>query len=92
MPKEAVVQVRMDKDIKDQVEKVYEKMGTTFSEAVRVFAVQSIYDQGFPFQPRLSHPQGKAFGILSAYANPELIPLENSAMEQELAQKHENDR
>ena len=43
MAKQAVYQVRMDKDIKDQVEVLYRRLGTTFAEAVRIFAVQSIH-------------------------------------------------
>ena len=79
MAKQAVYQVRMDEDIKNQVEALYRGMGTTFAEAVRIFAVQSIREQGMPFTP--SEARGKTFGTLSNYANPELINQESSAFE-----------
>ena len=37
MAKQAVYQVRMDEDIKNQVETLYRNMGTTFAEAIRIF-------------------------------------------------------
>ena len=51
MAKQAVYQVRMDEEIKNQVEALYRSLGTTFAEAVRIFAVQSIREQGMPFTP-----------------------------------------
>ena len=50
MAKEAVLQVRMDAGIKERVEKLYSELGTTFSEAVRIFAVQSLNENAMPFQ------------------------------------------
>ena len=41
MAKEATLQVRMDADLKDKVEALYREMGTSFAEAVRIFAKQS---------------------------------------------------
>ena len=79
MAKQAVYQVRMDEDIKNQVEELYRNLGTTFAEAVRIFAVQSIREQGMPFTP--SEVRGKTFGALSHLANPKLIPEEGSAFE-----------
>ena len=77
MAKQAVYQVRMDEDIKNQVEELYRNLGTTFAEAVRIFAVQSIREQGMPFTP--SEVRGKTFGALAHLANPKLIPEEGSA-------------
>ena len=86
MAKQAVYQVRMDEDIKDQVEVLYRNLGTTFAEAVRIFAVQSIREQGMPFTP--SEVRGKAFGALSAYANPLMMPEEATAFEKAMVEKH----
>ena len=61
MAKQAVYQVRMDEEIKDQVETLYRNMGTTFAEAIRIFAVQSIREQGMPFTP--SEKRGSSFGV-----------------------------
>lgn len=86
MAKQAVYQVRMDEDIKNQVEDLYRNLGTTFAEAVRIFAVQSIREQGLPFTP--TEARGKNYGALSAYANPALIPQESHAFEKAAANKH----
>ena len=87
MAKQAVYQVRMDEDIKNQVEKLYRNLGTTFAEAVRIFAVQSIREQGMPFTP--SETRGKTFGALSRYANPALRDQESSAFEKAMVEKNE---
>lgn len=50
MAKEATLQVRMDAELKEQVEALYKKMGTTFAEAVRIFARQSVQENAMPFK------------------------------------------
>ncbi|SDA30061.1 DNA-damage-inducible protein J, partial [Ruminococcus sp. YE71] len=52
MAKEATLQVRMDASLKEQVEQLYKDLGTSFAEAVRIFARQSISEQGMPFVVR----------------------------------------
>jgi len=74
MAKQAVYQVRMDEDIKNQVEQLYKNLGTSFAEAIRIFAVQSIREQGMPFTP--TEIRGKSFGALSIFANPALVDQE----------------
>jgi len=86
MAKQAVYQVRMDEDIKEEVEALYRSLGTSFAEAVRIFAVQSLREQGMPFTP--SENRGKSFGALSAYANPSLMTEEASAFEKAMEAKH----
>lgn len=54
MVKESILQVKMDSDLKAQVELLYEQMGTSFAEAVRIFARQSVEDGGMPFTMHLS--------------------------------------
>lgn len=88
MAKQAIYQVRMDEEIRDQVEALYRNLGTTFAEAVRIFAVQSIREQGFPFKP--SDTRGKSYGILSSLANPALIPQESDAFEKAMVAKYVN--
>jgi DNA-damage-inducible protein J len=50
MAKEATLQVRMDADLKEQVETLYKKLGTSFAEAVRIFAKQSVQENAMPFR------------------------------------------
>lgn len=48
--KEATLQVRMDADLKEQAEELYKKLGTSFAEAVRIFARQSVQEKAMPFR------------------------------------------
>lgn len=53
MAQEATLQIKMDSDLKEQVELLYERMGTTFAEAVRIFAKQSVEEKAMPFTMHL---------------------------------------
>jgi len=50
---DATLQIRMDGKIKRDVEELYRELGTSFAEAVRIFAQQSLLAGGMPFQPTL---------------------------------------
>jgi addiction module RelB/DinJ family antitoxin len=43
----------MDSELKTEVEALYKNLGTSFAEAVRIFAQQSLRDGGMPFTPSL---------------------------------------
>ena len=49
MAKGSLLQVRMDSEEKSDVEKLYAELGTSFAEAVRIFARKSLSMGGFPF-------------------------------------------
>ena len=49
MAMSAVLQVRMDSDLKREAEDLYTRLGTSFAEAVRVFARQGVSEQAMPF-------------------------------------------
>ena len=53
MALDATVQIRMDSQLKMQVEELYKNMGTSFTEAVRIFAQQSVREGGMPFRPSM---------------------------------------
>ena len=53
MAMESTLQVRMDSSLKTEVEALYKSLGTSFAEAVRIFAQQSIREGGMPFTPSL---------------------------------------
>lgn len=55
MAKDALVQIRMDSKLKEDVESLYRDLGTSFTEAIRIFAVQSLKVRGMPF--RVAEPQ-----------------------------------
>ena len=53
MSMDATLQVRMDSQTKRRVEALYHDLGTSFAEAVRIFAQQSLLAGGMPFRPTL---------------------------------------
>ena len=53
MAMESTLQVRMNSELKAEVEALYRSLGTSFAEAVRIFAQQSIREGGMPFIPSL---------------------------------------
>ena len=61
--------------------------GTSLAEAVRIFAKQSVLENGMPFV--ISANQGNTYGRLSKYANPKKQELEKGAYEKAMVEKHE---
>ena len=53
MAMDSTLQIRMSSELKAQVEELYRSLGTSFAEAVRIFAQQSIREGGMPFRPTL---------------------------------------
>jgi len=90
MVKEATLQVRMDAALKAQAEELFRELGTSFAEAVRIFARQSVADGAMPFIIRL--PLGKSpislRGAASRYANPKLRAQEKGAFQRAMEAKH----
>ncbi|MDO4545887.1 MAG: type II toxin-antitoxin system RelB/DinJ family antitoxin [Bacillota bacterium] len=86
MAKEATLQVRMDAELKKEVEELYRDLGTSFSEAVRIFARQSVIDQGMPFAIRAENRS--AYSVLNHYANPALVAEEENAFVKAMMEKH----
>ena len=83
MAKEEILQVRMDAELKEQAEQLYKDMGTSLAEAVRIFARQSVLENGMPFQihiPQQNSTQriGIAKGNLDV---PDDIDLYNNEIE-----------
>ena len=81
MQKRAILQVRIEEDQKAKAERLYRAMGTTLSEAVRLFVAQSNIARKLPFQPvTLSASDGKAaHGALAKYGNKDKRSLERDA-------------
>lgn len=72
MAKHATMQIRIDEDLKEQADRLFEALGLSPSEAVRLFVAQSVIERRLPFTPHLSKSEGgtSAFGKLRHYANP----------------------
>lgn len=92
MKTNAVLQVRIDGDQKREAEELFERLGISIADAVRMFIVQSIEVQGLPFEARTafgSHKTLHAYGILNKYADPSKIAEEKDAWSKVAVEKHE---
>lgn len=87
MAMESVVQVRMDTELKEVAEKLYKELGTSFAEAVRIFAKKSVDEQAIPFSVRKVKTH-KAFGALKKYANPSIIGHERELLGEAIAKEY----
>lgn len=87
MAKEATLQVRMDADLKEKAESLYREMGISFAEAVRIFAKQSVQENGMPFV--MAANRKNTYGRLSQYADLRLAAEEKGAYDRAMAAKHE---
>lgn len=94
MAKDAVIQVRIDPDMKARAEELFGSMGTSLSEAVRMFVYESVAEQRLPFIPKAhaSKGAGRAFGMLSTYARPSLRADERQAWIESLSTAHDHHR
>ena len=91
MKADAVLQVRIDSNLKREAEDLFERLGISLADAVRMFVSQSIEQQGLPFEVKTDYPGRKvlyAYGILSKYADPSKIPLEDNAWAEAVAEKY----
>ena len=82
MKADAVLQVRIDGSLKREAEELYDRLGISIADAVRMFVVQSIEQQGLPFEVKTGYPGRKvlhAYGIANKYADPSKISGEKNA-------------
>ena len=91
MKADAVLQVRIDSNLKHEAEGLFERLGISIADAVRMFISQSIEQQGLPFEVKTDYPGRKvlhASGILSKYADPSKISLEKDAWVEAVREKY----
>ncbi|GEM_PF-2906880 len=70
MPAESIVQIEMDTKLKEEVEELYRSMGTSFAEAVRIFAAQSVMLRAMPFTMHMLPPkQKRTLGVANGKYN-----------------------
>lgn len=89
MSKDATLQVRMDADLKEQAEILYKNLGTSFAEAVRIFAKQSVEENGMPFVIHL--PKAKTERTLGIADGKFTIPDDIDECNGEIAEMFEVD-
>lgn len=64
--KRAILQVRIREEDKQHAERLYDAMGTSLAEAVRLFVAQSILMRKLPFQPGRRALQGRHVRLWTA--------------------------
>ena len=89
--KSTVMQFRMDKELKSEAEVLFRELGTSFAEALRIFAKQCVLTHSMPIA--IAMPQRKtASGALARYADPAKRKLESGAFARAMEAKHANAR
>lgn len=85
--KTSLLQVRIREEDKQHAERLYDAMGTSLAEAVRLFVAQSILMRKLPFQPVAvrSKDGTAAYGLLKAYGDPNRRSEERNAWIEYLA-------
>ena len=88
MSRDSVVHVRIDADQKEEAEKIFKNLGTSLSEAIRIFIAESIKQHG---RPTYSAGKGgmEAQGILKAYGSDIDREAERESWIRSLGAKHE---
>lgn len=78
MAKTAVLQIRINEEDKLQAEQFFESMGTSLSEAVRVYLRACTKRHYMPFALTRGRERGEgaAFGMLNLYATPSRMEAE----------------
>lgn len=61
--------IRTSKDVKQQAQEIFSKLGIDMSTAINVFLRQAIRYQGFPFDVTLETPNAATRAVLEDIAN-----------------------
>lgn len=86
MSKQEIIQIKIDSDLKNKVELLYHNLGTSFPEAIRIFASQSIKEKSFPFVVEdYKVNETSSLGIFSNI----LYDKEKDAFKMAMIQKHQ---
>lgn len=91
--KRAILQVRIREEDKARAERLYDSMGTSLAEAVRLFVAQSNLMRKLPFQPvAIRSKDGEAaYGMLKKYGNPNRRGEERNAWIEYLSHERPSD-
>lgn len=94
MSKQATMQIRIEESLKQQADQLFETLGLSVSEAVRLFVAQALNERRLPFTPHVNKAMGgtSAFGKLRHYGNPELEGDERSAWLKEQSARSDRGR
>ena len=86
-----VMQFRMDTELKHEAEKLFRDLGTSFAEALRIFARQCVLTRSMPIAIAMPHHES-ASGAFAQYADPDKRKLEGNAFAKAMEAKYANAR
>lgn len=92
MSTDSVLQVRMDSRTKKDAEQLFERLGLSITDAVRIFISQSLEVNGLPFDVKLATPLKRelhAFSVAHNYADPAKVSQEKQAWAGAVREKYE---
>ena len=91
MTNEVTVEIKLDADLKDAAEKLYRRIDLTLEEAIPLLVKYNVEQDEKPFvipPDNEETDKDSAFGALSKYANPAMIPFEDGAWERAVVKKY----
>ena len=89
MAEKITVKIELDADLKEAAEKLYGKIDLTLEEAIPLLVKYNVEQQDGTIPKKKPEAEKiSAFGALSEYANPALIPFESCAWERAVVKKY----
>ena len=90
MTNEITVEIKLDADLKEAAEKLYQRIDLTLEEAIPLLVKYNVEQDTKPFNIPEEHDDKhtELFGALSKYANPAMIPFEDGAWERAAVKKY----
>lgn len=82
MPANALVQTRINREVKQEATVVLEAIGLTVSDAVRLLLTRIAKDKALPFEPLI--PNNKTIAAMKAVRAGKVKPVSLSDMQTEL--------
>ena len=89
--KSTVMQLRMDAELKQDAESLFRELGTSFAEALRIFARQCVLTHSMPIAIALPR-QETSSGAFAKYADPGKRKFESGAFARAMEAKHAKTR
>ena len=89
MAEKITVKIELDADLKEAAEKLYGKIDLTLEEAIPLLVKYNVEQQDGTIPKKKPEAEKiSAFGALSEYANPALIPFESCAWERAAVERY----
>lgn len=92
MTNEVTVEVKLDADLKEAAEKLYQRIGLTLEEAIPYLVKYNVEQDTKPFDIPDEEPVAEerisAYGALAKYANPAMHPFEDGAWERAAVERY----